>query len=227
VKLLLFDIDGTLILSGGAGRVAMERAFDTVYARKDGFRDVSMMGRTDPAILREALERFGVPWKEPEVEKFREYYFWFLEEELEVQRPGKGICPGVLPLLSAIQEKRDLMLGLLTGNWRYGAHLKLRHFGIDSLFETGAFADDSENRDALVPVAMERIARTSGNRIAKEAVFVIGDTPHDIRCAKPHGVRTVAVATGIHTMDELSAERPDFLFPNLLQTDSVLRVFES
>ncbi len=227
MKLLLFDIDGTLIHSGGAGKIAMERAFEKVYGISDAFGNIPLMGRTDPSILMEVLEKQGLAWTEPETEKFREFYFWFLEEEIEKPRQGKRICPGVLPLLSSLQQEHDLELGLLTGNWRYGGQLKLRHFGIDGFFKIGAFADDSVRREDLVPIAMERYYNTSGIRLEKGEVFVIGDTPLDILCARPHGVRTVAVATGVHSLEQLKAENPDHAFENFLNLNEVLGVFES
>jgi len=225
LKLLLFDIDGTLIHSGGAGKIAMERAFEKVYGIPGAFGDIPLMGRTDPSILSEVLEKQGLARTEPEAEKFREFYFWFLEEELEKPRQGKRICPGILPLLSALQNEHDLELGLLTGNWRYGGQLKLRHFGIDGFFKVGAFADDSSRREDLVPIAIQRYFNTGGIRLGKGDVFVIGDTPMDISCAKPHGVRTVAVATGVHSLEQLKAENPDHAFENFLNLNEVIGVF--
>jgi phosphoglycolate phosphatase-like HAD superfamily hydrolase len=225
LKLLLFDIDGTLIHSGGAGKAAMERSFEKIYGLKDGFQGVQLMGRTDPSILLEALGQHHLEWKDAEVEKFREYYFWFLEEEIEKPRPDKALCPGVLPLLSALQQERDVELGLLTGNWKYSGLTKLRHFGIDGFFNFGAFADDSIRREELVPFAVDRYAKTSGMTSDKETVFVIGDTPLDIQCARPHGVKTVAVATGMHSLETLRSENPDYLFRSFTDTDEVLRIF--
>jgi phosphoglycolate phosphatase len=225
LKLLLFDIDGTLLHSGGAGKVAMERAFEQVYGKADAFQGVQLMGRTDPSILKEVLERQGLVWSDEETEKFREYYFWFLEEELGKPRQGKTLCPGILPLLSALQDRRDLELGILTGNWRYGGQLKLRHFGLDGFFNIGAFADDSMRREDLVPIAIERYFKTGGIRPEKGDVFVIGDTPLDILCARPHGVKSVAVATGVHTLEQLKAEHPDYAFEDLTNLAEVLAVF--
>ncbi len=223
MNLLLFDIDGTLLLSGGAGKVAMERSFETVWGIQDALRTVPLMGRTDPAIVRQVLQENNLPQDDSKIEKFREYYFWYLEEEIGKDRPGKELCPGVLPLLKALSGTPNAELGLLTGNWRYGALLKLRHFGIDGFFRIGAYADDSMNRDALVPIAMDRFRQAHGMNPSPETVFVIGDTPFDIRCGKPHGVRTVAVATGVHAAEELQAESPDFLFADLTHTDEVVK----
>ena len=224
MKLLLFDIDGTLIHSGGAGKRAMERSFGKVFGIPHGLRDISLMGRTDPAILKEALEKRNLPWSEAGAERFREYYFFYLDEELEIPNADKRIYPGVQPLLAAFDEKPDVELGLLTGNWRYGAFLKLRSFGIEGYFPFGAYADDSEDRNQLVPVAMERFKRQHGAGISPNDVYVIGDTPLDIGCAKPHNCRTVAVATGGHSMERLAEFQPDFLFSDLTDLNGVLRI---
>ncbi len=226
MKLILFDIDGTLVHSGGAGKRAMERSFEKVYGIPGGLHDISLMGRTDPSILRQALEKWDLEWKENEVERFREYYFFFLDEELDVVNPKKRLCSGIPPLLKALDERQDLELGLLTGNWRYGAFLKLRSFGVEDFFPLGAYADDSEDRNKLVPVALERFEKQHGAEIDAMDVFVIGDTPFDIRCAKPYGCRTVAVATGIHTREQLAEDKPDYLFNDLSDLNQVLRIFD-
>ena len=203
----------------------MERSFKKVYGLGDGFQGIEMMGRTDPAILREALTNRGLEWRGEEAEHFRETYYKFLEEEIEIPRPGKRLCSGILSLLESLQGRSDVVLSLLTGNWRASAYLKLRHFGIDEYFTIGVFADDSPRRDDLVPIAMERLDAQEGVRVAKANVYVIGDTPLDIRCAKPHGVRTVGVATGFHSLEELAVEEPDYLFPNFENTEKVVEIF--
>jgi phosphoglycolate phosphatase-like HAD superfamily hydrolase len=222
---LLFDIDGTLILSAGAGRRAMDRSFKKVFGIENAFRDVQMMGRTDPNILMEALTNFGLGWNEKKVRRFRESYFLFLEEELEAPLAKKEICPGVLPLLSAIQGRQDLILGLLTGNWKKGGFLKLRYFGMDGYFSDGAFADDSPRREDLVPVALERFEKKLNTKFLIQHVYVIGDTPFDIQSARLHGVKTVGVATGFHPIEQLIPEKPDFLFQNLQDTEEVIKIF--
>jgi phosphoglycolate phosphatase len=226
LKLLLFDIDGTLLHSGGAGKRAMERSFEKTFGIADGLSRISLMGRTDSSILREALDEQGLAWNENEAERFREYYFLFLDEELDIPNPQKRLCPGIRPLLEAVNGKTNLEMGLLTGNWRYGAFLKLREFGVEEYFPFGAFADDSEDRNKLVPVAMERFKGRHNADISPENVYVIGDTPFDILCAKPHGCRTVAVATGIHTREQLEEHKPDFLFEDLSDPGRVMRIFE-
>jgi len=226
LKLLLFDIDGTLIHSGGAGKRAMERSFEKIWGIPNGFQDIGLMGRTDPSILKEAMDKQGITWTFDEVERFREYYFFFLDEELDVPNPDKRLCPGIQALLAGCEGSMDLSLGLLTGNWRYGAFLKLHWFSIETYFPFGAFADDSADRNRLVPIALERFKQHLNIDISNQDVYVIGDTPLDIHCALPYGVRTVAVATGVHTVQQLAVEKPDFLFQNFLDKEAFFKILD-
>ena len=223
MRLFLFDIDGTLVRTAGAGRASMERSFEQIYGVSRGFEGVEMMGRTDPSILSEALKNHGLEYEEKGVEAFRELYYSILEHEIEVARPGKQICPGIVELLDAISCKSGIAMGLLTGNWKRSAHLKLHHFKLDTYFPFGAYGDDSALREDLVPVVIERFLRAScGTRLSPKEVYVIGDTPLDVQCARPYGVLTVAVATGFHSVEQLTESKPDFLFANLENTEDVI-----
>lgn len=224
-QLLLFDIDGTLIRSAGAGREAMNRAFRKTCGIRNGFKDIAMMGRTDPGILREVLERFGLQWDDAQVADFQVSYYRFLGDELKKSRDGQQICAGVDQILPVLKNRSDMMPGLLTGNWRKGAYIKLRHFGLDSYFTIGAFGDDSMDRNQLVPVALGRFREQKAFSVRPENTWVIGDTPFDIQCGKPHGTRTFGVATGISSMEELAAENPDYVFQDFSDVSSVLRLF--
>jgi phosphoglycolate phosphatase len=224
--LLLFDIDGTLIRSAGAGKKAMERALEAVYGVKNGLRNIQMMGRTDPSIVDEVVLQYHLVDSKEKRERFRNFYFGLLEDEIKIESPEKRVCAGIESLLKILHQKEDAILGLLTGNWRQSGLIKLRHFGIDGYFETGAFADDSPLREELAPIAVERAEKLKGQSISKERVFVIGDTPLDIQSARPSGVKTVAVATGIHTLDQLASEKPDFLFADFEDNDKFMeRIF--
>ena len=225
MRVLLFDIDGTLIRTGGAGKSAMERAFEKIYGIKNGFDGIQMMGRTDPAILMEAANNYNIKLEDKKIEEFKKAYFQFLEEEIEVPRPGKYICPGIPTLLSSLENQTNLVLGLLTGNWRQSGFLKLHHFGIDGYFTIGAFADDSFKREELVPVALKRFEEEYGEKPSQRDVYVIGDTPLDINCAKPYGVCTVGVATGFHSLEELKEAKPDYLFEDFQNTEEVVKIF--
>jgi phosphoglycolate phosphatase-like HAD superfamily hydrolase len=224
LKLLLFDIDGTLILSGGAGLRAMTRAFEMIYDIPAAFTGVNLSGRTDSSILQDALLKFNLPHAPAVEEEFKQRYFELLEEEMPLKVDGKRIMPGIAALLATLAERPDLYLGLLTGNWRTSGYLKLADFGLDRFFTFGAFADDSAVRDQLLPFAVARFADRYGLRPRPEEVYVIGDTPYDILCARPHGATAVAVAAAGHSSSELSVYNPDYLFENLEDTAAALLV---
>ncbi|NQT25997.1 HAD hydrolase-like protein [candidate division KSB1 bacterium] len=224
-QLLLFDIDGTLIRSAGAGREAMNRAFQKTYGIQNGFEHITMMGRTDPGILQEVLDEHHLDWDGAQIEQFQSHYYDFLDEELKKPRDGMRICAGIDQILSVLKNRHDIILGLLTGNWRYGAYLKLRHFGLDDYFTIGAFGDDSGDRNQLVPVAFDRFRMQMSFDVLSENTWVIGDTPLDILCGKPYGTRTIGVATGVHELKDLIAEKPDQVFEDFSDVSSLLRLF--
>jgi len=227
MKLLLFDIDGTLVRTAGVGRRSMERSFEKIYGVKNGFHNIEMMGRTDPSILKEALFAHGLKWKEEDVGRFQETYFRILNAEIQIPNPERRLCPGIFELLSLLRQRQNMVLSLLTGNWRRSAFIKLRHFQIDGYFTQGAFADDSEQREDLVPIAVERIEQKINVTIPKQNVYVIGDTPSDIRCAKIYGVCSIAVATGFHSLEELAKGKPDVLFEDFEDWERVVKIFAS
>lgn len=223
--LALFDIDGTLLHSGGAGKRAMVAAFRDLFGCENGFADVQMAGRTDPEIVREALQKQGIAWDPALVEAFRRRYLELIGPELEAPSPTKRLMPGIPAVLDALQALGFVTLGLLTGNWRGGAEAKLSHFGINGYFRLGAFADDAEQRDRLLPFALQRMRQLTGLAIPPERVVVVGDTIRDIECARPHGAVTLAVATGGNTAAELAAASPDYLLADLSDSAAVVRIF--
>lgn len=226
LKLILFDVDGTLIRSAGAGRIAMNRAFEKVFGVTNGFESVPMMGRTDPIILKEVMRAHDIEWSAFAVQQFQTEYFPMLDEELKVPRPGVRICPGIESLLFSLKMMPHCYLGLLTGNWKLGAYSKLRHFKLNDYFMFGAFADDKEDRNRLVPVAIDRFKQKTGHSIDITNVFVIGDTVLDIECGRVHGAKTIAVATGIQSFDVLNRENPDYCFHNFSDLPRVLAIFQ-
>jgi phosphoglycolate phosphatase-like HAD superfamily hydrolase len=222
-SLLLFDIDGTLVLTGRAGVRAMEATFLGLFGVADAFAGVSMGGRTDSWLVSQALARHGIA-DTPDVHaRFREAYLPRLAHE--IGQPGTGtkaVMPGVAPLLEAAASHPLLHLALLTGNYRAAAQVKLEHFGLWDYFSFGAFSDDAADRNALVPIAQARGEAAGLARDAYARVVVIGDTPHDIACAAAAGARSIAVATGGHTTAELSAAGADVVLDDLSDTGRVL-----
>lgn len=201
--LLLFDIDGTLVLTGKAGLRALNRAFQEAAGVADAFRGMNAAGRTDGYLLEEAARRAGLEMTPALRARLQARYYALLAEE--ILHPGEGrkqVMPGVRPLLDALGGRDDAVLALLTGNYQRSARIKLEHFDLWSPFRFGAFADDSSDRNALVPVALDR-ARDAGLEPHADRVIVIGDTPLDVECAKAGGVRALGVATGSHTVEEL------------------------
>ncbi len=222
-RLLLFDIDGTLILTGGAGQRAMTRAFADVYGIPDALAGIEMAGRTDTSILADALGRHGLTAEPDALDGFRSRYLACLREEVPRPGTGKRVLPGIEPLLEALATRRDRLLGLLTGNFADAAEVKLGHFDLWRYFRCGAFGDDAHDRNQLVPVALSR-ARACGLPPAVEGghVVIIGDTPRDIACARAHGARVIAVATGEYGSAALEAAGADVVFEDLSDTAAVL-----
>lgn len=226
MRLLLFDIDLTLINSGGAGRRAMSLAFEKIFAKKNGLKNVNLAGRTDPQILKDALAHKGLEWSAEKEEAFKQSYFACLKSEMKKPNPRKRIQPGILGILRILSGRRDITLGLLTGNWHQGAVIKLEYFNLYNFFKIGAFSDDSEFREKLPYIAVKRLQENYGISILPENVYIIGDTPLDVACAKPFGAKSVAVATGFFSYDELQASNPDYIFQNLNNYQKFLQVFD-
>ena len=195
-KILLFDIDGTLLLSGGAGKRALNRAFEELFGPMDAFEDVPVAGRTDPLLLEDAANGAAVDLDPDQRKRFHDRYCELLELEIVRRGPRKGLMPGVEQLLTHLHSLPNLCTDLLTGNFARSARIKLEYIGLWEFFACGAFGDDAADRDALVPIAVER-AREMGVAVASPSdVVVIGDTPLDVRCATAAGARSIAIATG-------------------------------
>jgi phosphoglycolate phosphatase-like HAD superfamily hydrolase len=219
--LILFDIDGTILTSGGAGECALRTGFHKEFGIVEDLTQIEISGRTDSGIARQVLAKHGMEATEENLRRFFTGYLGQLQVELPA-RPGR-LLPGVVPLLEALQNTPAVSLGLLTGNLERGAELKLRHYGVAEHFAFGAFADDHHDRNMLGEFAMARAAERHGVRFAPSSTYVIGDTPHDISCARAFGARAIAVATGSFSADQLAAHQPDALFSDLGDTPQVLR----
>lgn len=223
--LILFDIDGTLLLSGRAGMRAMTRAFQDTFGITDAFKGENFGGRTDSFLVSKALQNAGLPDTPEQHHRFREVYIPLLAEE--IQHPGsghKGLMPGARELLEALDLFPDVHMALLTGNYREAAEIKLQHFEIWDYFEWGAFSDDAADRNELVPIACSRAETYDIPAEAIERVIVIGDTPHDIECARVAGARSIAVATGGFTVEQLKEFGADAVLKDLSDTEAVLAV---
>lgn len=220
---VLWDIDNTLLYTGGAGSRAMARAFVELYGTSDAFRRIEFSGRTDTAIFFDAARAHGLPearWM-LERDRFREAYVPHLQAALVESDGDGGLMPGVRELLDELARLAGVRMGLGTGNFRGGGELKLRHYGIGGYFPgmLGGFGEDSESRDEVIATAIERM----WNGCRPERVVVIGDTPHDVTAARANGAFALAVATGRNDAAELAACGADVVMADLTDTAAALR----
>jgi phosphoglycolate phosphatase-like HAD superfamily hydrolase len=228
MRLLLFDVDGTLLLSGGAGMRAFYRAFQQVFQVAVVREVIRPDGRTDPWIAREMLAHFGLEqrWSEPVRNALFHAYLEMLEEEMSLAAAGGAlrVLPGVLSLLDVLARQPDFALGLATGNLEQGTEIKLRHAGLDRYFRFGGFGSDSDDRTELIRLGMGRGTRLCAPQPI-EAAFVIGDTPLDIVHGHEAGARVLAVASARYSVKELEPYRPEKLVPDLSAVDDILSFF--
>ena len=216
IRLVLFDIDGTLIRTGGAGVKAFAKVFETEFGAIDGFENLKFAGRTDISLVREFFAFHSIPPTAENFERFFCRYVFWLDEIL---RHSQGeVCAGVWSFLQELENlPQPPLIGLLTGNIRLGAEIKLRHFDLWDMFQTGAFADDHEHRAQIAATARQRGSRILGKQLLGEEVLIIGDTPLDIACARAIEANVVAVATGGATLAELRSHNPDWVVQTLEQ----------
>jgi len=202
----------------------MSLAFEDVLGVRDAFQGLPMAGRTDSWILSDAAAAHGVSLEPRLLERFEQAYLHRLR--LEIDTPGdsrKGIMPGVRALLDALFRRDDVYLALLTGNYEQAARIKLEYFDLWHYFRCGAFGDQAPDRNGLLPRALTTVAACGGPSFAPPDVVVIGDTPLDIECAKFSRARSIGVATGMHSVDDLRAAGADAVFTDLSDTQDVLR----
>jgi len=219
-RLLLFDIDGTLIHSGGAGIEALKRALKERFTIEDDLEDIEISGMTDSGIVASILKKHKIPPTAENLSAFLDSYVHFLSKELP-HRKGK-LLPGVLQLLEKLKTRKNVVLALLTGNLSRGAELKLNHYGVWHFFEFGAFADDHHDRNELGAFARTRAKEKHGHDFLADEIDVIGDTPRDIECGKAIGARTIAVATGTWGREDLAKHNPDFLIDDFSEVDRLI-----
>lgn len=209
VKLVLFDIDGTLVRTGGAGIKAFAKTFATEFNAPNGTERLKFAGRTDVSIVREFMGLHNIAASPENFARFFETYTFWLDHILGHSKTEP--CPGVLEFIRDLRSlPKPPRLGLLTGNVRLGAEIKLRHFDLWDVFETGAFADDHEDRNQIAVAAHERGRRLLNGNLHGAEIVVVGDTPHDIRCGREIGAKVLAVATGGSTLEELKRHQPDW-----------------
>lgn len=222
--LLLWDIDGTLIASGGAGMRALQTALRTIFGIEGSLADIDFAGRTDTWIMRAVFKKFSL---DPSPENFARFFAGYIAAlPAELHNPHARVLPGVREILRAAADHGAIAQGLLTGNMRRGAEVKLAHHNLWQHFDFGAFGDDSEFRNDLGPHALRRALERHDVHFPAENVWVIGDTPHDIACGKIIGARTLAVATGSSSLAELRAQTPTAAVADLADTAAILSLFE-
>ena len=213
MQVCLFDIDGTLISSGGAGKAALEMALASEFGINQLIERLQLSGRTDRAITRDIFHMHGLEDTPDNWKRMVQGYLRHLPVAL--QRSVGRVLPGIKDLLDRLQTRSDVAVGLLTGNTRQGAQVKLGHFGLSSYFDFGGYGDVHLDRDEVAREALTEAMRLHGERIQPTRVWVIGDTPLDIRCARSIGARVAAVATGWHPSEELALHDPDLLLADL------------
>ena len=217
--LVLFDVDGTLLDTRGAGMAALRRAARELHGQESP--ELDLAGATDSGIVRGILEAFGVEASEENVAAYYACYLLYLEENLAGSDYDGEVLPGVVELLAGLEEA-GATLGLLTGNIARGAALKVGHFGLGSYFEFGAYGDDHHDRNELGPIALRRAQAAAGRAFAASATVIVGDTPKDIACGKALGATTLCVATGSFTVDQLREAGGDVVVDDLAATGEIV-----
>jgi phosphoglycolate phosphatase-like HAD superfamily hydrolase len=217
----LFDIDGTLLSSGGAGKAALESALTGEFG-VELRGHVPYAGRTDRAIMRDLFRMHDIADTAENLERLLKGYLSRLPESLH--RHNGRVLPGIQALLLELKETSNIAVGLLTGNMRAGAQTKLGHFGLFEHFAFGGFGDHHFDRDDVAREALAAVHECVGTHCTADRIWVIGDTPLDIQCARAIGARVAAVATGLHTCDELAPCNPDLLLSDLADPSPLLRL---
>lgn len=221
-RVILFDIDETVLSTGGAGGRAMEKAISSVFGRTITSKGYSFSGKTDPQIIFELLEVHGIARQQAErsLDEIFTVYLPILVDEVE--RSQSRLHDGVVDLLETLRTRDDACIGLLTGNIEEGARVKLGKFDLNSYFKFGAFGSDSHDRMKLPAVAHKRAEAVFGRAFSASQLVIIGDARNDVLCAKGYGARAMAVCTGKTPRATLAELEPDHLFDSLQDTAMVM-----
>jgi phosphoglycolate phosphatase-like HAD superfamily hydrolase len=216
VRVVLFDIDGTLIQSGGAGEKAFGRVCEAEFGVANGAAQLQFAGRTDPSIVRDFFQQHQIVPNPDNFQRFFDRYVFHLDHLLG--ELNGSVLPGVHEMIRGLNSlSTPPLIGLLTGNIRLGAQIKLSHYGLWEFFRTGGFGDDHEDRNQIAVIARERASRVFRGSLDSGEVLVIGDTPRDIECAKAINARSLAVATGKYSAAQLQRETPTWAVESLDQ----------
>jgi len=219
MRLILFDIDGTLIDSGGAGVRSLNLAMKELFSLDNAFQGISMAGKTDAQIIREGLMKYDL-FLDGGVKAVIDSYLKCLKREIQNDR--KHVKPGIYEVLDELKDIRDTGLGLLTGNLEAGARIKLEPFMLNQYFPTGAFGSDDEDRNKLLPIAVRRFEKLFQKKIEIDSCIIVGDTPRDVECAHTYGAICFAVATGPYSYDDLAEAGADYIVHDLSEDKTLL-----
>lgn len=226
-KVLLFDIDGTLLLTGGVGKIAFERAFEELFQIPDAWGDCVPDGKTDPLIVEEiAAQTLKRKLKKKEYEMLCKRYTDYFRSEIK-KAPKFRLMPGVSVLLETLSKRNDVLLGIASGNLEEAGWLKLERGNIHHYFQFGGFGSDSNDRSGIIRKALKCAEKIMGHDVARELVFVIGDTEHDIRSAQKLGLQSIAVATGNFDQNDLHSSKPTHLLENLADLELFLKLINN
>jgi phosphoglycolate phosphatase-like HAD superfamily hydrolase len=220
MRLVLFDIDGTLIDSGGAGVRALDLSMKELFAVENAFQGISMAGKTDTQIIREGLVKHELS-TDKTIDAVINAYLRYLAQEINNDR--KHVKPGIYEILVELQTLSNVGMGLLTGNLEKGARIKLEPFGLNEYFPSGAFGSDDEDRNNLLPIAVKRFEKLSRMEIEISECIVVGDTPRDVECAHIYGAICIGVATGPYSYDILVEAGADYVLKDLTGQSAVLQ----
>jgi len=218
----LFDIDGTLLDTGGAGLAAMRAALQSEFGVRLQDGRIATAGRTDRAIVLDMMACVGLSESDEALSRFRAAYLKHLKATLQVRRGL--VLPGIPQLLQQLHEHPCVHVGLLTGNFRDGARLKLEHYGLLPYFQFGGFGDRTRDRNEVAREALREVERHCDGLVPPERIWVIGDTPADVECGRAIGARVIAVGTGVVPNAQVQAAQPDFFFESFADPSKVLQL---